>query len=1335
MEHKSNIMISRHNHDAVIFDLDGVVTRTARVHAAAWKQLFDEYREERLKRDLPAYDPFDKDSDYREYVDGKPRYDGIESFLNARDIELPHGTPDDPPDKETVCGLGNRKNQLFQEHLERDGVEIYESTVELIRKLQADGYRTAIISASKNCADVLEAAGIGDLFQVRVDGVEAEKYDIAGKPAPDIFVEAARRLEVEPGRTVIVEDSVAGVQAGRKGGFALVIGVDRSGHPDKLRQNGADEVVSDLAEVVVDGESPTRDTTKLLSALDVIDEFAASHARRLTVFLDYDGTLSPIVAHPEDAVLSEDMRDSIRRLAKVCTVAVVSGRDLPDVRERVGLEEIVYAGSHGFDIAGPDGLRQENPEAQDVLPILDKAEKELCGQLADIEGAQVERKKYAIAIHFRNTPEADVADIEQVVDEVQSRHPELRKGHGKKIFELQPDIDWHKGRAVTWLLKELDLDHAKVLPIYIGDDVTDEDAFRALKGRGSSILVGDEPQMSAAQYKLVSPDEVRCFLDRLAARLELMEKWILIYNGYDPSKEGLREALCTLGNGYFATRGAAPESAADDVHYPGTYLAGGYNRLKTDIDDHTVENEDLVNLPNWLALSFRIEDGDWFDLSEVDILSYTQELNLEDGVLVRTVDFRDPEGRCTTLKQRRIVSMAQPHLAALETSWRAKNWSGRMEVRSALDGRVTNDGVPRYRNLNGQHLVPVETDKIGEDAIYLKVRTTQSELHVAQSARTRWSKAGQCLQPPVGTTEEAGYIAQHFVLELAEGETVTAEKVVTFFTSRDHAISECGLAAREAIEEAEDFARILDKHRKAWRHLWERFDMELEFTSPESGHHHTPLILHLHIFHLLQTTSPHTIHLDAGVPSRGWHGEAYRGHIFWDELFIFPILNLRIPVLTRSLLKYRSRRLDAARRGARAAGYAGAMYPWQSGSDGREEAQELHLNPKSGRWISDNSHLQRHINAAIVYNIWQYYQVTGDREFLFCHGIEIMLEIARFWADLATYNEELDRYEILGVMGPDEYHDAYPGKDTPGLDNNSYTNLMVVWLLCRTLDCLAVIPEEHNSRICRKLDIRDEEISKWHDISRKMRLVFHDDGILSQFEGYSELEEFDWETYRKKHGQVMRLDRILEAEDDTPNRYKASKQADVLMLFYLFSAEELAQLFERLGYSSDPEMIPRNINDYLKRTSNGSTLSDVVNSWVLARSDRARSWHLFTEALKSDISDVQGGTTPEGIHLGAMAGTVDIIQRCFTGMEPREDVLRINPQLPDELASLRLRVCYREASLAIEVTRHTLKVRIVRCPGAPIRLGFRDRVMELKKGEDLEMDLAKLSSSDSSGES
>jgi alpha,alpha-trehalase len=799
--------------------------------------------------------------------------------------------------------------------------------------------------------------------------------------------------------------------------------------------------------------------------------------------------------------------------------------------------------------------------------------------------------------------------------------------------------------------------------------------------------------------------------------------WSFVYEGFDPEEEDLREALCTLGNGYFASRGANSEAEADDIHYPGTYLAGGYNRLQTDIAGRTIENEDLVNLPNWLPLTFRVMEGDWFNPLAVKIHSYRQELDLRKGLLLRSIRFEDKEGHVTQLKSRRLIHMGNEHLALQDLTILPENWTGQVEVRSALDGRVVNGGVERYKGLNNKHLQPLETRSIDQETIYLKSRTQQSHLEIAEAARTRLFRNGERLTPARQTVEEPGYISQQFVVPAQEGSAFTVEKVVSLFTSRDRAISECGLEARKAISRAGSFGELLESHILAWEQLWRRFDIDFQVSDPEDKDR-TSRITHLYIFHLLQTCSLHTVDLDVGVPSRGWHGEAYRGHIFWDELFIFPLLNLRLPEITRALLQYRFRRLKEARTAAQEAGYRGAMYPWQSGSNGREEAQKVHLNPRSGRWIPDNSHLQRHVNAAIAYNIYQYYQVTGDMEFLSFRGAEMFLEIARFWASIATYNASLKRYEILGVMGPDEYHDAYPDSERPGLNNNAYTNITAVWVLCRARELLHLLPEDRCHELCEKLELGQEEIDRWDDISRTMRVVFHDDGIISQFEGYSDLEEFDWEGYRQKYDDIQRLDRILEAEGDTTNRYKASKQADVLMLFYIFSADELREIFERLGYPFEYETIPKNVEYYLNRTSHGSTLSRVAHSWVLARSDRARSWRLFCEALQSDVSDIQGGTTPEGIHLGAMAGTVDLIQRGYTGIEPRGDVLWLNPCLPEELGNLHIQIRYRGHTLDLEITQEKIKVSTLRSTERPIKIGFADETFDLHEKDVKEFDLS-----------
>ncbi len=1044
------ISLSPMDYDAVLFDLDGVLTNTATVHAAAWKKLFDNFLDHRASQAGEPFAPFDLDTDYPHYVDGKPRYDGVISFLASRRIELPPGSPEDGPDVQSVCALGNLKDQYFMQHLEQHGVESYEASIALVRKLRELKIKTAVVSSSSNCSAVLDSAGISQLFDTRVDGVDISRLDIKGKPSPDSFLEAARRLGVEPSRVVVVEDAIAGVEAGHAGRFGCVIGVNRNRQAKSLRDAGADVVVTDLSQVRVALEPPS--------------------------------------------------------------------------------------------------------------------------------------------------------------------------------------------------------------------------------------------------------------------------KWSLVFDNFDPSKEGIREALCALGNGYFTTRGAATWAITDNIYYPGTYLAGGYNRLRTDIAGRMVENEDLVNFPNWLALGFRIADQDWFDLQNVKLLSYRQVLDLRRCMLLRHITFEDSQGRRSTLKERRLVSMHDMHLGALEFTLTADNWSACVTVRSAIDGRVVNAGAKLYRKFNNKHLEPLAANALGDDSVYLQVQTSQSHIHVGQAARTQAFLNGQLLEVRRRVVEASGYIGQEFKVDIKQGQTLLLEKLATFYTSRDHAISECGLAARKAIARAGRFDAAMSDHLMAWKHLWRRFDVRIQ-PADNGFKMNVPMLLHFNMFHLLQAVSPNSIGLDIGVPARGWTGEAYQGHIFWDELFIFPFFNYRMPEIARSLLMYRYRRLGEARAAATAAGYKGAMFPWQSGSNGQEETQELNLNPRSRRWVPDNSYLQRHVGSAVAYNVWQYFQVTHDIEFLHSYGAELILDIACFWSSIASFDDGRGRYEIRGVMGPDEYHDGYPDSATPGLNNNAYTNIMAVWVLCRALEVLDLLSEIRRSELSTRLGLSAAEIHRWRDISRRMIVPFHDNGIISQFEGYENLFELDWEAYRARYGNIQRLDLILEAENNSANRYKLSKQADVLMLFYLFSAEELGEIFERLGYPFQYETIPRNIAYYVGRASYGSTLCRVAHAWVLARSDRKKhAMDFFLEALQSDVSDVQHGTTAEGVHLGAMAGTVDLVQRVSTGIEVRGNVLWLNLGLPREMERLNMRIRYRKHSLDLRLTRDTLTVHGREGAADPISLGFAGKVYEFFSG-------------------
>ncbi|HYZ00517.1 MAG TPA: glycoside hydrolase family 65 protein, partial [Candidatus Binatia bacterium] len=406
-----------------------------------------------------------------------------------------------------------------------------------------------------------------------------------------------------------------------------------------------------------------------------------------------------------------------------------------------------------------------------------------------------------------------------------------------------------------------------------------------------------------------------------------VDAWLLAYEGFDAAGEGVREALCTLGNGYFATRGAAAEAQADGVHYPGTYLSGGYDRLVSELEGGSVENEDLVNLPNWLPFTIRVADGEWLAPDHVERLDHQQRLDMRAGVLTRIQRFRDAEGRTTQVLEHRLVSMDDPHLAAQQLTVVPENWSGRLQVRAALDGRIVNAGVRRYQGLDGDHLDPLSSGHEG-DRMWLRAVTRSSRLQVAVAARTRLvAPAGA--EPERAHRREPAWVAQDLTLDVEPGTPVTVEKIVALYSGRDRAISECEAAARSRVERAGAFEELQRDHRQAWERLWRHCRVEVDRSSRRA--------LTVSTFHLLQTLSPHTTDLDVGVPARGLHGEAYRGHVFWDELFVLPFFNLRLPEVTRALLLYRWRRLPEARWAARQAGFEGAMYPWQSGSDGREE--------------------------------------------------------------------------------------------------------------------------------------------------------------------------------------------------------------------------------------------------------------------------------------------------------------------------------------------------------------------------------------------------------------
>lgn len=766
--------------------------------------------------------------------------------------------------------------------------------------------------------------------------------------------------------------------------------------------------------------------------------------------------------------------------------------------------------------------------------------------------------------------------------------------------------------------------------------------------------------------------------------------WQLVYKRYDPQQEGLKEALCTLGNGYFATRGAIPEALASNIHYPGTYIAGLYNRLVTHIAGQSIAHENIVNCPNWIFLTFKIGNGEWFYPSLRGILSYHQKLDMKKGILSRRLRVINRKGQRTLIETQRLIHITEPHLAAVSYVITPENYSDWIKVRTMLDGTVTNSGVERYKKLSSKHLKPFLLGKFSRNGIFLSVKTNASDIEVAEASKIRIFSGQKQIQPAIRSlTRQEDRIGQEFRVFLRKKERCRIEKTLAIYTSKDTVDTTPAEAAILALQKVQRFKTLAQAHQSGWDKLWKRFDIQIK------GDDFSQRVLRLYMFHLLQTASLNNIKLDVGVPARGLHGEAYGGHIFWDEIFVMPFYNLHLPQVSKGLLLYRWRRLPQARENARKLGYRGAMFPWQSASSGMEETQPIHLNPLSGVWGPDHSSLQRHVSFAIAYNVWQYYKTSADFDFLIDYGAEMILAIADFASGLAVYDARDGRYHTEGLMGPDEFHESLPGSGKPGLKDNAYTNLMIVWILLKAEQIINLLPEGNKAQILKKLKLSQKDFSKWQDITRKMNLVINERGIIAQFDGYFGLKELDWVEYKSRYGNIQRLDRILKAEGESPDDYKVSKQADLLMFFYLVSFAEAKRIFARLGYRLEHNLLKKNFQYYFKRTSHGSTLSKVVYSYIAQLlGDKELSGKLFSEALEADIYDSQGGTTKEGIHTGLMAGCIDIVIRNFAGISALNDNIEINPCLPSQWQAIKLRLRHKERWISLAITPKQIAILI-----------------------------------------
>ncbi|WP_143463992.1 glycoside hydrolase family 65 protein [Levilactobacillus enshiensis] len=770
----------------------------------------------------------------------------------------------------------------------------------------------------------------------------------------------------------------------------------------------------------------------------------------------------------------------------------------------------------------------------------------------------------------------------------------------------------------------------------------------------------------------------------LAAKRDYLAWHLDYYGQYQGKRNYGQEAMLTIGNGFFGLRGAYTEAHADADNYPGLYTAGLYDQLTTNLNGRQVTNEDLVNLPNAQALSFGVDHQNPFQIKAADIQDIYRSLNLHTGMLTTTMLVQLSTGHALKIQTTKLANFKDWHRLAIRYQITPLNFSGSLQVYSAIDGSVVNANVARYNAFDQRHIRVTGTSQ-QPDSIFLEGQTQSSAVKFAIGSHL--TGPGQALRTPnVNRPNAEQQVRQMRSVDVQPNHTYTFEKNVVLFTDRETTGDLLSTATQELSQAS--FKDTVDSSTAYWQHRWADADIQI------SGDMTSQKLTRVNLYHLFTATQAIASgKIDASVNARGLDGEAYRGHVFWDEMFDLPVYALHDPKLARALLMYRYRRLPAAKKNAQDAGYAGAMFPWQSGAVGDEQSQVTHLNPLTNTWDPDYSSLQRHVSLAIAYNVIMYCRITGDHDFMAKYGLEMIQEISKFWLSKTQLDTTDHRYSIGKVMGPDEFHENYPNADTPGLTNNAYTNLMVTWVFNQLAEIRQQLDAATLKRVDHKTAITPHTLQQFTDISHHLKLDINADDIIGQFEGYFKLPQLDFRKYRQKYGDISRMDRILKAEGKTPDAYQVAKQADALMAFYNFDAPTVIGLLKQLGYHFPQAALLKNLQFYLDRTTHGSTLSRIVYAALTAMAGNMdQSWQLFSQALFSDYYDIQGGTTAEGIHLGVMGAVTLMSTRYYAGVDALAPELTVTPHLPQAWQAIRFNQLLRGIRYTFAIDHHQVTV-------------------------------------------
>lgn len=755
--------------------------------------------------------------------------------------------------------------------------------------------------------------------------------------------------------------------------------------------------------------------------------------------------------------------------------------------------------------------------------------------------------------------------------------------------------------------------------------------------------------------------------------------WLVEEHGFDPVRANAHETLFTVGNGRLGTRGSLEEGHLGQLS--GTFVNGVYDR-------HDVPVTDLVNAPDWLDTAVFV-DGVRLDVDTCTVLAHHRVLDLRTGLLSRTTVFEDDRGRRTRLDTARCVSMADRRLCALRVEVTPENHAADVVVESGLDGDRRNlESLPLYPDgtvfsprtrwekwARAKHLR--ETARSADDALYLEMETLESGVQLGYAATTAFSA------PPAGrwvrhSRERITEVTTHRV---GPGGTLRMDKIVAIGTSRDRVTGPLQDRCRAVLPDAGGFDAVVAASSAAWSGLWEACDCEVV------GQPTYTRALRFGLYHLLIAATPDDPTVNIGAKSLS--GEGYRGHVFWDtEIFMLPFFILTQPDTAKALLGYRHHTLDGARANSREYGTTGARYPWESADTGHEECPKFTPDGANRFWTREE---EVHVSADVAYGIARYVEATGDDAFLRDVGAEVLFETSRFWVDRVTPAPDGRGYELLQVMGPDEFHSH--------TDNNAFTNRLAQWHLQQAVALYDDL-RSHHPEVLTALGVQPHERARWQEVADGIVGPRSRDGVIEQFTGYFERDDVP----------------ITEWDANDMPRYPAGyhhfncettkllKQPDVVMLMYLLPDE------------FDVATKRANFDYYEARTLHKSSLSPSIHAIIgIEVGDTTRAVQYFERSALVDLADNQGNTG-EGMHIASAGGTWQILVNGFGGLRIVGGRIALNPWLPPDWDGIRFRLRWRGRPIRVAVDRTHVELELGGEPGGAVEVLVGGEVVTLTAG-------------------